>query len=253
MSGHNKWSTIKHKKGKEDARRGKIFTKLIREITTAARCGGGDADGNPRLRAAIQAAKQSNMPADNVIRAIKKGTGELEGASYEESMFEGYGPGGIAVIVETLTDNRNRTVAEVRHIFAKNGGNLGENNCVSWMFDNLGQIVVAEKRGDGSPVDEDEIMMAALDAGATDVKTEDESFVILTELSDLESVRQALETAGYTIEEAGLARVPQNTLQLEGKQAEQAVRLLEALEDSDDVQKVWANCDFDDSTLEAMG
>ncbi len=252
MSGHNKWSTIKHKKGREDARRGKVFTKLIREITTAARCGGGDPDGNPRLRAAIQAAKTANMPADNVNRAIKKGTGELEGASYEESTYEGYGPGGIAVLVDTLTDNRNRTVAEVRHLFAKHGGNLGETGCVSWMFDFVGQVVVSKTSPDGAPVDEDELIMAALDVGATDVKAEPESFVVLSEPGTLETVRAALDEGGFPIEESAPARLPQTLLKIEGKQAEQALRLLEALEDSDDVQKVWANCDFDESTLEGM-
>ncbi len=252
MSGHNKWSTIKHKKGKEDAKRGKVFTKLIREITTAAREGGGDADGNPRLRTALAAAKQANMPADNITRAIKKGTGEIEGVSYEESSYEGYGPGGTAVIVDTLTDNKNRTVAEIRHIFAKNNGNMGETNCVSWMFDRKGLVAVERTNEAGEEIHEDEIMMAALDAGAEDVKTEGEAFEIYTELPQLWTVRSALEQAGFTITEAKLAKVPQNTVRLEGKQAEQILRLIDALEDSDDVQTVWANCDIDDSVLEQL-
>jgi YebC/PmpR family DNA-binding regulatory protein len=251
MSGHNKWSTIKHKKGAADAKRGKIFTKLIRELTTAARQGGGDADGNPRLRAAIAAAKGANMPSDNVKRAIMKGTGELEGETYEENTYEGYGPGGVALIVETLTDNRNRTVAEVRHIMGKHGGNLGENGSVSWMFERKGQVVV-EKEKDGKPVDEDELMMAALDAGAEDVKTEDDAFYVLSVPSEMESVREALEAAGFPIERAEQARIPTTTIRVEGKQADQILKLVDALEESDDVQKVWANFDIPDSFFESM-
>ncbi len=252
MSGHNKWSTIKHKKGKEDAKRGKIFTKLIRELTTAAREGGGDPDGNPRLRTALATAKQANMPADNITRAIKKGTGEIEGVSYVESSYEGYGPGGTAVIVDTLTDNKNRTVAEVRHLFAKHGGNLGETNCVSWMFDKKGFIEIEAKNAAGEAIDEDEIMMAALEAGAEDVKTEEETFQVYTDLPDLETVRSTLDAAGYTITEATLAKVPQNTVDLDRKQAEQILRFIDALEDSDDVQTVWSNFDIDDSILEQL-
>ena len=252
MSGHNKWSTIKHKKGKEDAKRGKIFTKLIREITVAARAGGGDPDGNARLRTAITAARGANMPQDNVTRAIKKGTGELEGTTYEEITYEGYGPGGAAVIVDILTDNKKRTVAEVRHIFTKNNGNLGETGCVSWMFDMRGLITVDRKTADGDEVDEEEVMMVVLDAGAEDMKTEDDVFEVYTEPSGLETVRAAIEEAGLPIDSAEVAKVPQNTVKLEDKQAVQMLRLMDALEDCDDIQKVWANFDIDDSVLESM-
>lgn len=251
MSGHNKWSTIKHKKGAADAKRGKVFTKLIRELTTAAREGGGDADGNARLRTAIAAAKAANMPSDNVVRAIKKGTGELEGETYEEQSYEGYGPGGFALFVETLTDNKNRTVAEIRHIMAKSGGNMGENGSVAWMFDRKGEITI-EREKDGEPIDEDELMMAALDAGAEDMKTEEDAFYVYADTASFESVRAALDAAGYPIQEAGLARVPQTTMKLEGKQAEQALKLIDQLEDCDDVQKVWSNFEIDDDVFDSL-
>jgi YebC/PmpR family DNA-binding regulatory protein len=251
MSGHNKWSTIKHKKGALDAKRGKIFTKLIRELTTAAREGGGDPDGNPRLRTAIATAKGANMPNDNVTRAIKKGTGELEGEIYLETTYEGYGPGGIALFLETLTDNKNRTVAEIRHLMTKYGGDLGQNGSVAWMFDRKGQIIV-EKEKDGVAVDEDELMMVALDAGAEDLTTEDDAFYVFTESNALETVRGAIEEAGFPIQQAEVARVPQNMVKLVGKQAGQALRLIDMLEDSDDVQKVWSNLDIDDDVLESL-
>ena len=252
MSGHNKWSTIKHKKGAADAKRGKIFTKLIREITVAARAGGGDPDGNPRLRTAIATAKAANMPNDNVTRAIKKGTGELEGVSYEEITYEGYGPGGVAVLVDTLTDNKKRTVAEVRHIFSKYNGNMGETGCVGWMFDLKGHIVVDGADADGNAVDEDELMEAALEAGAEDLKADEDCFEVFSEPNDFEGVRAALEEAGFPIAEAEIAKIPQNTIKLEGRPAETMIKLMDALEDSDDIQKVWANFDIDDSVLESM-
>ena len=252
MSGHNKWSTIKHKKGKEDAKRGKIFTKLIREITVAARAGGGDADGNPRLRSAIQTARGANMPQDNIIRAIKKGTGELEGTTYEEITYEGYGPGGAAVICDILTDNKKRTVAEIRHIFSKNNGNMGETGCVSWKFDLKGFINVDRKTADGAEIDEDELMMVVLDAGAEDLKTEEGSFEVYTEPGDMETVRTAIEEAGFPVLSAETAKIPQTTTEVEGKAAVQLLRLVDALEDCDDIQKVWADFDIDDSVYDEL-
>ncbi|MDI6795615.1 MAG: YebC/PmpR family DNA-binding transcriptional regulator [Desulfatibacillaceae bacterium] len=246
MSGHNKWSSIKHKKGAADARRGKIFSKIIKEITVAARMGGGDADANPRLRTAINAAKTENMPKDNIERAIKKGTGELEGASYEEFTYEGYGPGGAAVLVTTLTDNKNRTVADVRHIFNKSGGSLGEAGCVAWMFDKKGVISILK-----SEAGEEAVMEAALEAGAEDVRDADDAWDVITEPSEFEPVRQAIENAKITIESAEITLLPQTLLALAGKEAEQMVRLLQALEDSDDVQNVYTNADIPDDALEA--
>lgn len=240
MSGHNKWSSIKHKKGAADAKRGKIFTKLIKEITIAAKDGGGDPDGNPRLKTAIQSAKAANMPQDNIIRAIKKGTGELEGVSYEEVTYEGYGPGGVAVMVDCTTDNKNRTVAEIRRIFSKSAGNMGESGCVNWMFDRKGQIII-EKEG----VSEEQIMNMALEAGAEDVVDMETVWEIRTEVTDLYAVSTALAEAGFTIEESKLSRIPQNFIKVEGKTAEQVLRLVETLEDSDDVQDVYANYDID--------
>jgi YebC/PmpR family DNA-binding regulatory protein len=244
MSGHNKWSTIKHKKGAADARRGQVFTKLIKEITVAARMGGGDANANPRLRAAILVAKTENMPKDNIERAIKKGTGELEGVSYEESAYEGYGPGGAAVYVESLSDNKNRAVAEIRHIFNKAGGNLGENGCVAWMFDKKGYIAVKK-----SSVDEDALMEKALDAGAEDVREDDENFEIITLPEDFETVRKALDAAGISCIDAEVTMLPQTTTNLEGKDAEKMIRMMEALEDCDDVQKVYTNADIPDDMV----
>jgi YebC/PmpR family DNA-binding regulatory protein len=247
MSGHSKWSTIKHKKGKEDARRGKIFTKIIKEITIAARMGGGDQTGNPRLRSAIQAAKAENMPKENIERAIKKGTGELPGVSYEEATFEGYGPGGVAVLVEILSDNRKRTVADIRHIFSKNAGNLGEAGCVSWMFDKKGLIVFEKDK-----VDEEKLMDLALEAGAQDVQETDKEYEVITEPADFERVKKQLDEAKLTPTYAEISMVPQSTVRLTGKEAQQMLRLMESLEDSEDVQHVYANFDIPDEELEQL-
>lgn len=248
MSGHSKWSTIKRKKGATDARRGKIFTKLIKEITVAARFGGGDADANPRLRAAIAAAKAENMPKDNIERAVKKGTGELEGVAYEEAYYEGYGPGGAAVLVESLTDNRNRTVADVRYVFSKSGGSLGEAGCVAWMFGKKG-LFVFEKES----VDEETLMEVTLDAGAEDIRDEEGTFEVITSVEDFEAVKKTLDEKGMGYSLAEITMVPQTTVELEGKEAEQMLRLMDALEDSDDVQKVYSNFDISDKTLEELG
>lgn len=247
MSGHSKWSTIKHKKGAADARRGKVFTKLIKEITIAARMGGGDAAGNPRLRSAILAAKAENMPKDNIERAIKKGTGELPGVAYEEATFEGYGPGGVAVLVEILSDNRKRTVADIRHIFSKNAGNLGEAGCVSWMFDKRGMIVF-----DRGKVDEEKLMNVALDAGAMDVRETEKEYEVITEPAEFEGVKKKLEEARLQPLYAEVTMVPQSTIRLTGKEAQQMVRLMEGLEDSDDVQHVYANFDISDAEMEQL-
>jgi len=248
MSGHSKWSTIKHKKGAADARRGKIFTKLIKEITVAARMGGGDPGANPRLRTAIAAAKAENMPKDNIERAIKKGTGELEGVSYEESIYEGYGPGGAAVLVESLTDNKNRAVSEIRHIFSKNGGSLGEGGCVAWMFNKKGYFIVEK-----SAVDEETLMEAALEAGAEDVREDEKNFEVITAPEDFEPVKAALEKASIPFEDAEVTQLPETFANLEGKQAEQMYRLMEMLEDCEDVQKVYTNADIPEDVIEAMG
>jgi len=248
VSGHSKWSTIKRKKGANDAKRGKIFTKLIKEITIAARMGGGDPAGNPRLRSAITAAKAENMPKDNIARAIKKGTGDLEGAVYEEILYEGYGPGGVAVLVETMTDNKNRTVADVRHFFAKSGGNLGESGCVAWMFDKKGTILI-DKQG----VDEEELMDIAIEAGAEDVVEEETTFQILTAPEDFSEVVEILEKNSISFLEANIAMVPKNTVDVtEEKTARSLLKLLENLEDHDDVQKVHANFDIPDSLMEEL-
>ncbi len=248
MSGHSKWSTIKHKKGRADAKRGKLFTKVIREITVAARESGGDPDSNPRLRSAVSAAKAANMPADNIKRAIQRGTGELPGVNYEEVSFEGYGPGGVAVMLELLTDNRNRTTPEIRHLFSKNGGNLGENGCVSWLFTRKGLILVPR-----SPeADDDEVMEIILEAGAEDFDVDDEDyFHVFTSPDELHAVKERLETAGLEIEAAQMEMEPSSTTRLEGKAARQMIRLMEAFEDHDDVQNVWANFDIDDELLAA--
>ncbi len=247
MSGHSKWSTIKHKKSKEDARRGKIFTKLIREITVAARMGGGDPNGNPRLRAAIQAAKAENMPKENIERAIKKGTGELPGVAYEEATFEGYGPGGVAVLVEILSDNRKRTVADIRHIFAKHAGNLGEAGCVSWMFEKKGLIAFEKGK-----VDEEKLMDVALEAGALDVRETEKEYEVLTAPSDFEKVKKKLEEAQLVPAYAEISMIPQTTVRLTGKEAQQMLKLMESLEDSDDVQHVYANFDIPDEEMERL-
>ena len=247
MSGHSKWSSIKHKKAATDAKRGKIFTKLIKEITVAARMGGGDIDANPRLRTAIQAAKSENMPKDNIERAIKKGTGELEGVSYEESIYEGYGPGGAAVLIESLSDNKNRTVADIRHIFSKAGGNMGESGCVAWMFDKKGYIAVENKA-----VDEDALMEAALDAGAEDIREDDSNFEVITAPEDFEAVKTAIDSAAIPYIVAEVTMLPQSTTFLKGKEAEQMVKLMEALEDCDDVQKVYTNADIPEEIVNSL-
>ncbi|MGB7918770.1 MAG: YebC/PmpR family DNA-binding transcriptional regulator [Desulfobacterales bacterium] len=246
MSGHSKWSTIKHKKAASDVKRGKIFTKIIKEITVAARMGGGgDPNANPRLRAAIQAAKTENMPKDNIERAIKKGTGDLEGVSYDESIYEGYGPGGAAVLVDSLTDNKNRAVSDIRHIFAKNGGSLGESGCVAWMFSKKGYIVV-ERAG----VSEDTLMEAALEAGAEDVREDDDNFEVIAAPETFEEVKAAIEKAGIPTIAAEVTMLPQSTTSLADKEAEQMVRLMEMLEDCEDVQKVYTNADIPDEYFE---
>ncbi len=247
MSGHSKWATIKHKKGAADARRGKIFTKIIKEISVAARISGGDPDSNPRLRTAILAAKSENMPADNIKRAIQRGTGELPGVSYEEITFEGYGPGGVAILVEVSTDNRNRTVSEMRHAFSKNGGNMGEAGSVAWMFHKKGDIVIAK-----AAAKEDDLMNLVLEAGADDLKDDGESWEILCDPSAYETVLQAVKAAGITPEVAEIGMVPQNYTKLEGHQASTMIRLLEALEDQDDVEHVYSNFDIDQKQLEEV-
>lgn len=244
MSGHSKWATIKRKKGKLDAERGRMFTKLIREITVAAREGGGDLESNARLRTAVATAKAANMPADNIKRGILKGTGELEGTHYERSIYEGYGPGGVAVLVEVLTDNKNRTVADIRHIFTKHNGSLGEIGCVGWMFDRRGYISV-----DKNSIGEDELMEKALEAGASDFDSSADVYEIYTEFADFDRVRSQLEKAGVQFSGAEITMIPQTTIRLEGKQAEQMLKLYEDLEAHDDIQKVFANFDIDESVM----
>jgi YebC/PmpR family DNA-binding regulatory protein len=246
MSGHSKWHTIKHKKGAADAKRGKIFTKLIREMTIAARIGGGDPDKNPRLRTAVDKAKQANMPADNIKRAIQKGTGELEGASYEELVLEGYGPGGVAILVEGSTDNRNRTVSEIRHLFTKNGGNLGSVGSVAYMFKAKGYIAIEAAR-----TNEEKLMEIVLEAGAEDIKTEGEIFEVYTSQNAYEPVLKALKAAGLEPSESEVGKYADNLLSLEGQKAQSMLKLMEALEDHDDVQKVWANFDISEKEMEA--
>ncbi|HOX14899.1 MAG TPA: YebC/PmpR family DNA-binding transcriptional regulator [Smithellaceae bacterium] len=248
MSGHSKWSTIKRKKGAIDAKRGKIFTKIIKEITLAARLGGGDIEGNSRLRQAVMAAKEENMPKDNIDRAIKKGTGGGDGAaSYEEITYEGYGPGGAAVIVDVMTDNKNRTVAEIRHIFSKHGGNLGENGCVSWIFSKKGSIVIDKKL-----IGEDELMELALEAGAEDVRAEGSEFEVITEPAAFEAVKKAIDAKGIKHLEASIGKIPSNTVKLEAGKAESMLKLMEKLEDNDDVQNVYSNFDIDEDVMEKL-
>lgn len=247
MAGHSKWANIRHKKGKEDAKRGKIFTKLIKEITVAARMGGGDPSANPRLRTALDEAKSNNMPKDNWERAIKKGTGELEGVNYEEMSYEGYGPGGAAIIVESMTDNKNRAIAEIRHIFNKYDGNIGANGCVGWMFDRKGLIVVNR---DG--VDEEKVMETAIEAGAEDVREEEGTFEIITAPEDFQAVRDAIVNAKIDIEMSEITMIPQNMAPLEGKDAEKMVKMMDAFDDCDDVQKVYTNADIPDDIANAM-
>ena len=245
MSGHSKWSSIRHKKGAVDAKRGKIFTKLIKEITVAARMGGGgDPGSNPRLRTAILAAKTENMPKENIERAIKKGTGELEGVSYEESIYEGYGPGGAAVLIESLTDNKNRTVSDVRHTFSRLGGNLGSEGCVAWMFSHKGQIVI-----DPGDEDPEEIALEAIDAGAEDVEIGEGIVEIYTQVEDFKTVQEALTQTSYEIASAELAWIPQTTVSFGEQDTVKAMKLLEALEDIDDVQEVYSNLDIPDDVI----
>lgn len=247
MSGHSKWNTIKRKKGKNDAQRGKIFTKLVKEITIAVRQGGGDVNANPRLRTAVLGARSENVPQANIDRAIARGTGEIEGVTYEELTYEGYGPAGVAMLIETVTDNKNRTAPEIRHAFSKNGGHMGETGCVAWMFDQKGLIVV-NKEGQ----DEDELMMIVLEAGAEDVQDEGDTFDVFTSFSEFESVRSQLIEHGIEPLRAEISRIPQSTIAIEGKEAEQLLRLMEVFEDHDDVQNVYANFDIDDKVLEEM-
>jgi YebC/PmpR family DNA-binding regulatory protein len=246
MSGHSKWATIKHKKAATDAKRGKAFTKIIRELTIAARTGGADPDTNPRLRTAILSAKAENMPNDNIERAIQRGTGTLEGETLDEVTFEGYGPGGVGVLVQVVTSNRNRIVSEVRHLFSKNGGNMAENGAVGWMFERKGEIMVPKEAAD-----EEKMMGVVLDAGADDLHDDGSAWDVVTPPEAMEKVREALVAAGVTPSSAEVAWVPKNTVKLTGAQAQQMLRMMEALEDHDDVQKVYANFDIDEKEIQA--
>jgi YebC/PmpR family DNA-binding regulatory protein len=245
MSGHSKWHSIKHKKAATDSKRGRIFTRLIKEMTAAARNGGGDVDMNPRLRLAVATAKGSNMPAENIKRAIMRGTGELPGVSYEDVNYEGYGPGGVAIFMHVLTDNRNRTVAEIRHLLSKNGGNLGETGCVGWMFDRKGYFVVEK-----SAADEEKLLELVLSAGGDDMREDGDNFEIFTTPENFDAVRAALESAKIPTDAAEVSMVPQNYVKLEGKSAQTMFKLMEALEDHEDIQNVWSNCDIDESELQ---
>jgi YebC/PmpR family DNA-binding regulatory protein len=246
MSGHSKWHTIKHKKGAADAKRGKIFTRIIKELTVAARAGGGDPDTNPRLRTIVAEAKANNMPSDNIKRAIRRGTGEEPGVSYEEAQYEGYGPGGAAVIVDVLTDNKNRTVGEIRHLLTKYGGNLAETNAVAWMFSKKGYIVVPK-----SKANEDTLMAAVLDAGGDDLRDDEDNWEVLSPVENFQAVLEAVKGLGIEPDAAEISMLPQNYLKLEGKQAQQMVRLMEALDEHDDVQHVWSNFDIEEKEIEA--
>ena len=247
MSGHSKWNSIRHKKAAVDAKRGKIFTKLIKEVTVSARLGGGDVDANPRLRSAVQAAKNANMPRDNIKRAIMRGTGELPGVSYESVTYEGYGPSGVAVFVECLTDNKNRTVADIRHIFSKHGGNLGETGSVNWMFNRKGYIAISK-----DAASEDDLLDIVLEAGAEDLQSEDDSYEVYTSFEQFESVRQALEAAQVEPSVSELTMVPATEVNLEGGVAARMLKLMEMLEDHDDVQHAYANFDIDEVEMEAL-
>jgi YebC/PmpR family DNA-binding regulatory protein len=248
MSGHSKWSQIKHKKANTDAKKGKSFTKIVKEITVAARSGGGDPEGNPRLRLAIDKAKEVNMPSDNIKKAVMKGTGELPGTTYDESIYEGYGPGGAAIMMEVMTDNKNRTVSEIRYILSKNGGNLGESGCVSWIFDKKGYILVEKTK-----VDEDALMSIVLDAGAEDMKNDpkEENYEIITTADTLETVKDAIQRNKIDISLAEVTMLPKNYVPLEGPAAEQMLRLIDGLEDHDDIQNVYANFDVTDDSLKS--
>ncbi|MBU4483834.1 YebC/PmpR family DNA-binding transcriptional regulator [bacterium] len=245
MSGHSKWSTIKRKKGAADAKKGKIFSKVVKEITIAARIGGGDPSCNSRLRAALDKAKASNMPQDNIARAIKKGTGDLEGVSYEEITYEAYGPSGVALLIQALTDNKNRTVAEVKHLLTKYGGSMGASGCVAWIFESQG--VISFNKED---IDENKLMEVALEAGADDIRDEDVGFDVITTPENYETVKAACEKSGLKFAEAELAMVPQNTVKLSGKDAERTLKLMEALEDNEDIQNIYANFDIDTKEME---
>ncbi len=245
MAGHSKWNNIKRKKEKVDAARGKVFTKIIKEITTAARLGGGDLEANPRLRTAVEAAKGANMPKDNIDKAIKKGTGELPGVNYEEMTYEGYGPGGVAVFVEALTDNKNRTAGELRHLFSKFGGNMGESGCVGWMFERKGEVTIT-----GDSFDEEKVMEDAIEAGATDVQFDDGAAYIYTEMEELFEVSSSIKEKGYNVDGAELTRIPETNIKLEGKQAESMLKMMELFEDHDDVQNVFANFDIPEEVFQ---
>ncbi|MFP6638385.1 MAG: YebC/PmpR family DNA-binding transcriptional regulator [Nitrospinaceae bacterium] len=247
MSGHSKWASIKHKKGAADAKRGKVFTKLIKEITVAARIGGGDPDGNPRLRTAILISKSKNMPVDNINRAIKKGTGELEGVHYEEVTYEGYGPGGAAIFLEAMTDNKNRTVSEIRAALGKAGGNLGENGCVGWMFEQKGFITVKT-----NAKSEDELMELVIDIGADNIQSIDDFYEITTTVASFETVRKALEEAGVPMETAEITRIPQNTVSVDEKKGKALLKLMDILDDHDDIQKAYSNFDIPDDVMNAI-
>jgi YebC/PmpR family DNA-binding regulatory protein len=246
MSGHSKWHTIKHKKGAADAKRGKLFTRIIKELTVAARGGGGDPDSNPRLRTIIAEAKSVNMPADNIKRAIQRGTGELPGVSYEEVNYEGYGPGGAALIIEVLTDNKNRTVGELRHLLGKHGGNLGESNSVAWMFAKKGYIVV-----DKTKANEDALMAAALDAGADDLQDDGDNWEVMSAPESFQQVLEAVKALGIEPDAAEIAMIPQNYVKLEGKTAQQMIKLMEVIEEHEDTKKVWSNADIEEKEIEA--
>lgn len=247
MSGHSKWHGIKHKKAKVDAQKGRIFTKIIKELTMAARVGGGDPEANPRLRQAVQSAKAANMPHENIMRAIKKGTGEMPGVTYEELSYEGYGPGGVAVLLEIFTDNRNRTASEIRKIFAKNGGNLGESGCVGWMFDKKGLITI-----ETSKVDEENLMSVALEAGALDIRTEESTYEVITSPKEFEAVRKGIAAVGIEISSAEVTMLPQTYIKLDGKPAQQMLHLMEALEEHEDVRNVYANFDIPEEIMVEM-
>jgi YebC/PmpR family DNA-binding regulatory protein len=246
MSGHSKWHTIKHKKGAADAKRGRIFTRIIKELTIAARHGGGDPDMNPRLRTVVADAKQANMPAENIKRAIRRGTGEEEGVNYEEVTYEGYGPGGVAILVDTLTDNRNRTVGEIRHTFSKHGGNLGEANSVAWMFEKKGHLVVSKDKAS-----EDSLMATVLEAGADDMRDDGSAWEIVSPPEAHQAVLDAVKALGIDPDTAGIAMIPQNYVKLEGRSAQQMLKLMEALEDNDDTRNVWSNFDVEEKEIEA--
>lgn len=250
MAGHSKWAQIKHKKAHTDAKRGKVFTKIVKEISVAARIGGGDPGGNPRLRTAIEKAKEANMPSENIKKAIMKGTGELPGVTYEEATYEGYGPGGAAVLIETLSDNKNRTVSEIRHILSKNGGSLGESGCVAWMFEKKGYILVEKAKAD-----EDTLMSLVLDAGAEDMKNDpkEDSYEIITAPDQMEAVKEAITKGGIAVSLAEITMLPKTYVPLDGHTSEQMVRLIDALEDNDDVQNVYSNFDITDESVALRG